>query len=612
MLKLHTVTLLFLAALLLAPTPVTGQEGPDLPGELRTSYGAFATAMVEGDAGKAAAFYAEDAVVLVDHERVYRGRSAIREDFLPVYLDSSAGKDEESGETEIEVDQVVADEAVVTLAGRYANPAGAANVYSNTWQRQADGSWKLAVSVMTFESAERESARTEESDWTAVRPGGDTACAGDSEYRFFVRRADPERILVFFAGGGACWNADTCDPETDKPRDIPPVDHPARVSRSLARGIFDLENPQNPFLDYSMVVVPYCTRDVHLGDREATYTLADENGEPRRFTVAHRGQVNVAAVFDWIQAHVDTPEQFFVAGLSAGAVGMPFYADRLARHYPETRVIGLGVGAAAYKDTAMPALEEERWGVPEVLRRHDGWEELELDAIGTNTLYRTAARGTPNLELYQIDFAHDGRQRHWMSMAGTRDADVHEFIRSNRSEIERASERFRWFTLGGYGHSLLGFPKFYLYRTGEYSVRDWVAAIASGASVASVDCTRCERPDLGYTAEDLDLIDHALDLLSSEARWNARREESACPADAEQWSLRCALFEAARQIGQAPVGSYAAAYDVLYTAFERLADDGPFRSALRRYNNLESTALEDVRSLLIEVRERAASSLAEG
>lgn len=604
MLKVYVVALSFLPGMLLA----AGQEiGKELPEDLQQAYGAFATAMVEGDAGKAAAFYAKDAVVLVDHEHVFRGRSAIREGFLGTFLASPGAEAEEGSGTEIEVDRVAAEEGLVTLAGRYSNQAGSGGIYSNTWQRQAEGDWKLAVSVMTLESVERTSQPSEENDWTAVLPGGDTACADDSEFRFFVRQADPERVLVYFAGGGACWNADTCDPETDEFRNVPSVDHPARADRSLARGIFDLENPQNPFLDYSMVVVPYCTRDVHLGDREATYTLEDEGGQQRSFSIAHRGQVNVAAVFDWIRAQVETPEQFFVAGLSAGAVGMPFHADQLARHYPDTRVIGLGLGAAAHKDTAMQGVEEERWGLPEVLRRHDGWEEF--GAVGTNTLYRTAARGTPNLELYQIDFAHDDRQGYWMSAAGTRDADVHEFIRSNRREIESQTDRFRWFTLGGYEHTLLGFPKFYLYRTGEHSVRDWVAAIASGDSVASVECSRCERPDLGYTPDDLRLMDRALELLASEHRWNARREGSACPADAEQWSLRCALFEAARQIGEAPVGSYAAAYDVLYTAFERLADDGPFGSALRRYNNHASTGFADVRSLLVEVRERAASSL---
>ncbi|HKK22741.1 MAG TPA: hypothetical protein VJ947_03560, partial [Pseudohaliea sp.] len=48
--------------------------------------------------------------------------------------------------------------------------------------------------------------------WQTVERAGDTGCADGSPYRFHVRVADPSRLLVFFNGGGACWNAATCDP----------------------------------------------------------------------------------------------------------------------------------------------------------------------------------------------------------------------------------------------------------------------------------------------------------------------------------------------------------------------------------------------------------------
>lgn len=140
-----------LAVLLLAAT-AAAQEAPEIPQDLQDTYGAFATAMVEGRAGDAIEFYAEDAVVLVDSEHVYRGRSAILEGFLRDYLETPAG--EGGPGTEIRVDGVVVGERVVTLAGRYTNPSGAAGVYSNTWERQDEGSWKLAASVMTFEAAD--------------------------------------------------------------------------------------------------------------------------------------------------------------------------------------------------------------------------------------------------------------------------------------------------------------------------------------------------------------------------------------------------------------------------------------------------------------------------
>lgn len=141
-----------LLAVLLLAAPAAGQQAPEIPQDLQETYGAFATALVEGRADAAIEFYAEDAVVLVDSEHVYRGRSAILEGFLRVYLEAPAGEDDPR--TKVRVDGVVVGEGVVTLVGRYTNPAGAAGIYGNTWKRQDDGSWKLAVSVMTFEGAD--------------------------------------------------------------------------------------------------------------------------------------------------------------------------------------------------------------------------------------------------------------------------------------------------------------------------------------------------------------------------------------------------------------------------------------------------------------------------
>lgn len=141
-----------LLALLLLIAPAAGQEASEIPRDLQETYGAFATALVEGRADEAIEFYAEDAVVLVDSEHVYRGRSAILEGFLHVYLQAPGAGGESGPDTEIQVDGVVVGEAVVTLAGRYRNPAEASGVYSNTWERQADGSWEIAASVMTFEA----------------------------------------------------------------------------------------------------------------------------------------------------------------------------------------------------------------------------------------------------------------------------------------------------------------------------------------------------------------------------------------------------------------------------------------------------------------------------
>ena len=61
------------------------------------------------------------------------------------------------------------------------------------------------------------------------------------------------------------------------------------------RGIFDRSNPENPFKDFSVIVVPYCTGDVHIGDASRRY-----GDDPSSRPVAHRGYRNVAAVLGWL------------------------------------------------------------------------------------------------------------------------------------------------------------------------------------------------------------------------------------------------------------------------------------------------------------------------
>src|SRR6185295_10630721 len=37
-----------------------------------------------------------------------------------------------------------------------------------------------------------------------------TKCGNGSQYKFFARRTSSPNLLVFFEGGGACWDFDTC------------------------------------------------------------------------------------------------------------------------------------------------------------------------------------------------------------------------------------------------------------------------------------------------------------------------------------------------------------------------------------------------------------------
>jgi hypothetical protein len=451
--------------------------------------------------------------------------------------------------------------------------------------------------------------------WNDLRPGGETTCAHGDDYVFYARGADPTRLVVYLYGGGGCWDAETCDPERSIRAQsatftyvstIEPARHPARQS-----GILDLEHPDNPVAGYSMVAVPVCTGDAYLGDRDVTYTLDTEAGTTRQFTIQHRGQTNTMAVMTWIRANFE-PREIIVAGSSAGALGTPFYASLLAQYYPTARVVGLGDDGGSWWSGATGAVDPGTWGIPDVLRGHPGWEGFQA-SMRVEHLYVTAARSAPNLKLYQFNHAHDARQRYYLELAGAEDLDVLRHIRANRRTIHEQVPEFRSFTVGGFRHTVLDHDLFYHYQSNGRRLRDWVAAIASGGPVASVDCTGdCLQPGLVYGDQDLRIVDRTIELLSAPDAWNPREAPGRCPAQAETYSLRCAAVQATSEVtGRTPVGLQdlpPALWDVIFTTIGRLGDRG-MNNPLHRYNNHPQTTAADMISVLEEVQERIRARL---
>ncbi len=433
--------------------------------------------------------------------------------------------------------------------------------------------------------------------WNTIAPDDSTTCARGAEYRFFVRPASVDRLLVFFSGGGACWTGENCDP------DAKPTYESQAPGAGPSEGIFAFDNPENPVAGYSMVFVSYCTGDTHLGDVDTTYNYSDNRGA-HTIRIHHRGQRNVEAVLHWVYANYPAPRQVIVSGSSAGGVATPFYASLIARHYPEASVVALGDAASAYTREGMAGADQERWGIPDVIRRWPGWEGYEKG--GVPGLYIDAARAASRVRFYQVDAAYDYVQRAYLELAGTKDPDVAAFIRQDHQRIRAAVPSFRSFLVGGEIHTVMGDPVFYAYVSDGHRFRDWFAALVAGDTVPNVDCGACRRPDLTYSPQDLTIIDRAIARLSRPGVWNPHEDPDPsrpCPAGAARVGVVCALVDAGREVGAEMPGKTMALLDALYTASVRL--DLPLRERpLATFNSRAGTTLQDVLGILGEVRSR--------
>jgi hypothetical protein len=153
------------------------------------------------------------------------------------------------------------------------------------------------------------------------------ACGNGTPYRFFVNRTPLNKhTVLMFEGGGACWDQKACLGEgplaAANPDGIPPD-----YLRQLNTAAFGLVTPFTSRFNrfqavqtqaWNIVYVPYCTGDVHSGNKVVVYDDADPS-RPR--TEYHRGQANIRGTAQWLRDNLGAPEDLLLTGFSAGGVG---------------------------------------------------------------------------------------------------------------------------------------------------------------------------------------------------------------------------------------------------------------------------------------------------
>ncbi len=174
-----------------------------------------------------------------------------------------------------------------------------------------------------------QAARPTAGTWQRVEAGGATRCARGGRFAFWIRRGDPKKLVVFFQGGGGCFNEETCaEGSTWFDDRVDAQDDPRRSG-----GMLDLADRQNPFRDWSWVYIPSCTGDVHTGDARVDYGSVE---------VEQRGWRNARAALGRGFREFRSPVSVLVTGCSAGSVGSAWHVDEVVRRYPDARVTQLG------------------------------------------------------------------------------------------------------------------------------------------------------------------------------------------------------------------------------------------------------------------------------
>jgi len=184
---------------------------------------------------------------------------------------------------------------------------------------------------------------------TLVYPAGLTRCFNGDPYAFAVTPGDKDKLLFYFEGGGACWEAKgnvvlQC---TDS------ISYGIQTL-GLGTGIQDRSNENNPFRSYTVVEPIYCAGDAFMGTKTQQW---------KGKTYYQHGYHNALAAVNWVKENIAGElSSLVISGFSAGSLGTMAWSTTLLQTLKYTKAtVLLDSYAGVFPDgTEGPALLE--WG----------------------------------------------------------------------------------------------------------------------------------------------------------------------------------------------------------------------------------------------------------
>ena len=313
--------------------------------------------------------------------------------------------------------------------------------------------------------------------WETVDAPSDCMCADGSAFHFYLREASPTKVLFYLEGGGACFSGDMCKPGSGTYSEtISPV---SKLEDSP--GIFDFANPENPFADYSVVYVPYCTGDVHAGNITKDYG----NG----VVTQHKGFVNASNALDTMIKRFPDTAQLVVAGSSAGSFPTPVFAAMAGDQLPNADLKVFADSSGAVPDAM--GFVVGNWGTLETLPDWPEIEGLTVDQFTPTYTFIKAAEHNPKIKFARHDFAFDSVLSSFARMAGLSPDDLVSVMRTNESKVEAAGVNVANWISPGDKHTIAVGEEFYTEEMNGVRFVDWFTAFMNGTPEADNYCVDC-------------------------------------------------------------------------------------------------------------------------
>ncbi len=205
--------------------------------------------------------------------------------------------------------------------------------------------------------------------WYQVTPEGTTSSNG-TEWHGIFRKGTENKVVVYFFGGGV-----SITPETSKQgTKFFAVDMTAQ--NFVAQGGIGSTAENNPFKDWSFIVIPYASGDFHTGTGEYRYT-----SDGKEKTVYHHGYTNYAAMVETVKPYIGEPDTLLVTGFSAGGFATSLLADDVIDRFPSANNVTVCVDSSLLLYDGWHETARDLWKSPAEITERLTTNNIVLDSL---------------------------------------------------------------------------------------------------------------------------------------------------------------------------------------------------------------------------------------
>ncbi len=322
-------------------------------------------------------------------------------------------------------------------------------------------------------------------EWEWIPVEG-TYCRDGSEAGISVRTGSKsDHLLIFLEGSGICFNLATCLTNAQK------IVKFGQNPSYMPFGIFNFSKENNPFKDWNIVYIPYCTGDCHMGSNPDGHI-------PNLGKQMFVGGDNYRTFLKSIVAKFKESAVVLLAGFSGGAIGAAGNAYATVKAFgDDVTFAGISDGATIISDEYMtPCLQKllaHTWNVEKYIPKN--CEDCFPTQGGSLfNLYTYMANQYPNKPSGLISALNDPMMTTFLSF-GWNECSGHALYPMDK--YQEGLENLRDYVTGigmkggtyyydGILHGTLKYENFYTMNIGGESLIDWVNTIIEGKTTIHV------------------------------------------------------------------------------------------------------------------------------